>query len=76
MPTTTHFVEAPPKTEYPVKAPPITIPSNGHEDHEKMLLRPMSLMQKIRGGLKYAWVRLRGGPMLVNMEGFSVAMSS
>jgi MoaA/NifB/PqqE/SkfB family radical SAM enzyme len=28
----------------------------------------MSLVQKIRGAIKYAWVRLRGGPLLVNME--------
>ena len=68
MPTATQFVPAPPKPEAPVNAPPITMPSNGHEEYEQMTLRPMSLVQKVRGLLKYGLVRLRGGPMLVNME--------
>ena len=68
MPTATEFVQAPPEVERQVTAPPITVPSWEQVDHEPMTLRPMTLMRKIRGVLKYAWVRLRGGPMLVNME--------
>ncbi len=36
--------------------------------YEKGLLRQMSLTRKLRGLLKYLWVRLKGGPMSVNLE--------
>lgn len=48
--------------------PPVIIPLEDGQVYERMPLNRYSLMEKIRGALKYAWVRLRGGPMLVNME--------
>ena len=55
-------------SEAPPQPPSVFIPPDDDQTYDKMALRPYSLAQKIHGALKYAWVRLRGGPMLVNME--------
>ena len=68
MPSTTDIFQAPPQHGTPLSPTPVTIPTNGHHEYDQMSLRPMSLTEKIRGLLKYAWVRIKGGPMLVNME--------
>ncbi len=52
----------------PTPAPPISQPDAGFLGYDQVLLRPMSLVRKLRGVLKYLRVRLRGGPMAVNME--------
>ena len=52
----------------PSPAPPVLQPDAGYLGHDRALLRPMSLGRKLRGVFKYLWVRLRGGPMAVNME--------
>ena len=40
----------------------------GYLGYDRTLLRPMSFATKLRALLKYLWVRLKGGPMTVNME--------
>ena len=52
----------------PSPAPPVLQPDAGYLGYDRALLRPMSLARKLRGVLKYLRVRLRGGPMAVNME--------
>ncbi len=52
----------------PSPAPPIFQPVTDHLGYDQVLLRPMSVSRKLRGVLKYLWVRLKGGPMAVNME--------
>lgn len=52
----------------PSPAPPVLQPDAGYLGYDRSLLRPMSLGQKLRAVLKYLWVRLKGGPMSVNME--------
>ena len=59
-------VVQPPK--YVAQPPPVIIPPDEDQTYDQIALRSYSLIQKIQGGLKYLWVRLRGGPMLVNME--------
>lgn len=59
---------APPSPAPPPPAPPVARPVADHLGHDRALLRPMSLGRKLRGVFKYLWVRLRGGPMAVNME--------
>lgn len=49
-------------------APPVLQPDAGYLGYDRAVLRPMSLGSKLRGVLKYLWVRLKGGPMAVNME--------
>lgn len=61
-------VVQPPKHVAPPQPPPVIIPPDEDQTYDQIALRSYSLIQKIQGGLKYLWVRLRGGPMLVNME--------
>jgi MoaA/NifB/PqqE/SkfB family radical SAM enzyme len=68
MPESTSVLEAPSPPVAVSGSPTVTIPPVEHLPYEQMPLRPMSLKQKILGALKYARVRLRGGPMLVNLE--------
>ena len=49
-------------------APPVLQPDAGYLGYDRTLLRPMSFATKLRALLKYLWVRLKGGPMSVNME--------
>lgn len=68
MPESSNALHTSPAAQGSRRAEPVIVPSNGHIPYKQMPLRPLPLSQKIRGALKYAWVRLRGGPMLVNME--------
>ena len=52
----------------PSPKPTISQPTDEHFDYERVMLRPMSLVRKIRGVIKYLWIRLKGGPLAVNME--------
>ena len=52
----------------PSTAPPVLQPDSGYLGYDRSLLRPMSFGTKLRALLKYFWVRLKGGPMTVNME--------
>ena len=52
----------------PVPAPPVLQPDAGYLGYDRALLRPLSLGKKLQAVLKYLWVRLKGGPMAVNME--------
>lgn len=52
----------------PSPAPPVLQPDAGYLGYDRALLRPMSFGMKLRALLKYLWVRLKGGPMAVNME--------
>ena len=60
-------VVQPPKHVAPPQPPPVIIPPDEDQTYDQIALRSYSLIQKIQGVLKYLWVRLRGGPMLVNM---------
>lgn len=68
MPEPTSTLPVPPSAAPPSRISPVVAPDIEDRAYERMTLRPMSLMQKIRGVLKYARIRLRGGPILVNME--------
>lgn len=46
----------------------IILPSGDQYEYDLLSLRSMSLAQKVRGALKYAWIRVKGGPLLVNLE--------
>ncbi len=52
----------------PSPAPPVLQRDAGYLGYDRTFLRPMSVGMKLRALLKYIWVRLKGGPMSVNME--------
>lgn len=68
MPEPTSTLPATPSYEAAPRVKRVVLPDDWDRSYEQMALRPMSLIQKIRGAIKYARIRLRGGPMLVNME--------
>lgn len=66
MPTASHVVHLTTQRETIPYSP--LAPSNMQHEYDPMPLRTMSLTQKIRGVLKYAWVRAKGGPLVVCLE--------
>ena len=68
MPEPTQVDQVDPAHEAPPRTVTVAIPTDDQQQYDHMALRKLTLAQKIRGAIKYARVRLRGGPMLVNME--------